>query len=126
MDAAPPKILNALMKHLRNSGIAISVSTQKQKLKNIGYYHGYKGYLFAGKANNKLPIDDFSQIINLHDMDMQIKGLLYLRIMQIETSLKNYTLESVLKDANSAVFEDIWHKNPTGYRRYLGSSSSAR
>lgn len=39
-----PKTLNSLMKHLRESGIAIGGSSQKRKLKNIGYYHGYKGY----------------------------------------------------------------------------------
>lgn len=30
------------MKHLRDSGIDINGSGQKRRLKNIGYYHGYK------------------------------------------------------------------------------------
>lgn len=49
-----PKTLNSLMKHLRNCGIAIKGSAQKRKLKNIGYYHGYKGYRFAGVVSRKL------------------------------------------------------------------------
>ena len=40
-----PKTLNSLMKHLRDGGIAIDGSAQKRRLKNIGYYHGYKGCL---------------------------------------------------------------------------------
>ena len=57
-----PKTLNSLMKHLRDGGIAIDGSAQKRRLKNIGYYHGYKGYRFAGNASNRLPLTDFSQV----------------------------------------------------------------
>ena len=60
-----PKTLNSLMKHLRDSGIDINGSTQKRRLKNIGYYHGYKGYRFAGNAANRLPLTDFSQVATL-------------------------------------------------------------
>ena len=55
-----PKTINSLMKHLRNSGIDINGTAQKRHLKNIGYYHGYKGYRFAGTAANRLPLTDFS------------------------------------------------------------------
>ena len=40
--------------------------------------------------------------------------------MSIETALKNYTLEAVLGDANSAIFEDIWRRSLTDYRSYTG------
>ena len=40
--------------------------------------------------------------------------------MSIETALKNYTLEAVIKDARSGVFEDIWRKSLTDYRSYTG------
>lgn len=40
------KSTDALMRHLRNNGIAISGSSQKQQLINTGYFHGYKGYRF--------------------------------------------------------------------------------
>lgn len=94
-----PKTLNSLMKHLRDGGIAIDGSAQKRRLKNIGYYHGYKGYRFAGNASNRLPLTDFSQVAALYDFDTQLKALFYPRIMSIETALKNYTLEAVLRDA---------------------------
>lgn len=111
-----PKSLNSLMKHLRQSGVAIKGSAQKRRLKNIGYYHGYKGYRFAGKATAKLPLTDFSQVVALYDFDMQLKALFYSRVMAIETALKNYTLESVLLDSGSELFEDIWRNSLTNYR----------
>lgn len=106
------------MKHLRDRGIAIGGSTQKRRLKNIGYYHGYKGYRFARSASNKLPLTDFSQVAALYDFDTRLKALFYPRIMSIETALKNYTLEAALRDASSAVFEDIWCRSLTDYRSY--------
>lgn len=104
------------MKHLRDSGININGTAQKRRLKNIGYYHGYKGYRFAGKATNSIPLTDFAQVAALYDFDTRLKALFYPRVMSIETALKNYTLEAVLKDAGSEVFEDIWRKSLTGYR----------
>ena len=117
-----PKTLNSLMKHLRKSGIAIGGSAQKRRLKNIGYYHGYKGYRFTGKADNRLPLTDFSQVAALYDFDTQLKALLYPRVMQIETALKNYTLEAVLRDSGSSTFEDIWRKSLTDYRSHKGTA----
>lgn len=117
-----PKTLNSLMKHLRDSGIDINGSGQKRRLKNIGYYHGYKGYRFAGKAANRLPLTDFSQVAALYDFDTQLKALFYSRVMAIETALKNYTLEAVLRDAKSEAFEDIWRKSLTDYRSCTGGT----
>lgn len=34
------KSTDALMRHLRNNGIAISGASQKQQLINTGYFHG--------------------------------------------------------------------------------------
>lgn len=64
--------INSLMKHLRENGVQISGSTQKRKLRRIGYYHGYKGYRFAGTSLNRLPITDFDEIVALHDFDMRL------------------------------------------------------
>ena len=113
-----PKTTNSLMKHLRDRGIAIGGSGQKRKLKNIGYYHGYKGFRFVGDSSHRLPISDFSQIASLHAMDMQIKTLFYPHIMTIETALKNYTLEAVLSHAKSEDFDDIYKTSLTAYRGY--------
>ena len=106
------------MKHLRDQGISISGSGQKRKLKNIGYYHGYKGFRLVGDSSKRLPINDFSQIASLHAMDMQIKTLFYPYIMTIETALKNYTLEAVLSYTKSEDFDDIYKNCLTAYRGY--------
>ena len=107
---------NALMKHLRANGVAINGSSQKRKLRNMGYYHGYKGYRFVGRAANRLPITDFNQIITVYNFDTQVKTLMYPWVMGVETALKNRTLEAVLDDAGSVYFEDIWKKSLTDYR----------
>ncbi len=117
-----PKTINALMKHLRDGGVEIKGSSQKKKLRNIGYYHGYKGYRFAGDSSNRLPLSDFSQVAALYDFDTQLKALLYPRVMSIETALKNYTLEAVLEDCCSESFEAVWRKSLTGYRSKTGSA----
>lgn len=117
--------LNALMKHLRSSGVAIGGSAQKRRLKNLGYYHGYKGYRFAGSANNRLSFGDFSEVEALNDYDMQLKTLLYPKLMQIESALKNYTLEAVLTHAGSARFEDVWSRSLTSYRHANGKQRTA-
>ncbi len=114
----PPKSIDSLMKHLRDQGISIGGSGQKRKLKNIGYYHGYKGLRFVGDSSKRLPINDFSQIASLHAMDMQIKNSFYPYIMTIETALKNYTLEAVLSYAKSEDFDDIYKNCLTAYRGY--------
>lgn len=106
------------MKHLRSRGVSIEGSAQKRKLKNIGYYHGYKGLRFVGDSSKKLPITNFDQIASLHSMDMQIKTLLYPHIMTIETALKNYTLEAVLEDAKNEDFDEIYKTSLTAYRGY--------
>lgn len=117
-----PKSLNSLMKHLRSKGIAINGSSQKRKLKNMGYYHGYKGYRFVGNSSNQLQITKFSQIVALYSFDSQLKSLFYQRVMSIETALKNYTLEAVLMDAGSGSFDDIWKRSLTDYRNNSGRS----
>lgn len=117
-----PKTLNSLMKHLRNCGITISGSAQKRKLKNIGYYHGYKGYRFAGNSSNRLPLTKFVQIAALYDFDTRLKALFYPRMMFVETALKNYTLEAVLNDSCSSSFDDVWRKSLTDYQNNTGRS----
>lgn len=119
-----PKSVNALMKHLREQGVSIAGSNQKRKLRNIGYYHGYKGLRFAGEATSRLPIDDFAQVAALYAMDTQIKTLLYPHVMAIETALKNYTLEAVLSHASSEDFDEIFKTCLTAYRGYAPGSSS--
>lgn len=112
--------LNSLMKHLRESGVAISGSSQKRKLKNIGYYHGYKGYRFVGNSQNRLPLDSFNQVAALNAFDADLKSLFYPRLMQLETALKNYTVEAILANSSSERLDDIWGQCVTGHRGLMG------
>lgn len=48
---------DALMRHLRDNGISISGSSQKQQLINTGYFHGYKDTVFL-----YLPLTDFHSL----------------------------------------------------------------
>lgn len=117
--------INSLMKHLRANGIQIADSTQKQKLRKIGYYHGYKGYRFAKRASNRLPLTDFNQIVSLHNFDMQLKALLYERLMTVETALKNRVLEAVLEHSGSEHFDVIYRKSLTAYKCCKKKSNNA-
>ena len=99
---------NKLMRYLRDvKGISINGSRQKQALRNMGYYHGYKGYRFYGSTNTPLPYTDFLQVKAVYDFDMQVKTLLYPWVMFLETAFKNHALEIVMPDAPSEIFEDI-------------------
>lgn len=43
--------INQLIKYLRNHHHITVKSNQAQSLRNIGYYHGYKGYRFIRTPN---------------------------------------------------------------------------
>jgi len=114
-----PKSVDGLMRYLRDKkGISISGSTQKRKLRNIGYYHGYKGFRFIGKSTNAIPYTDFKELMAIYEFDMQLKSLLYPQLMFIETALKNYVLEEILLEGNSDNFNYIYTKLLTDYTRF--------
>ncbi len=103
------KSINGLMKHLRTvHKINIDGSAQKRKLRNIGYYHGYKGYRFHHAPGNRIPYTDFQEILAMNEFDMTLKSLFYPKIMFIETALKNYALEIVLEKSKTESFNDIF------------------
>lgn len=111
------KSINSLMAYMRDEhNIAISGSSQKIKLKNIGYYHGYKGYRYIANPSNKIPYSDFSEILAINNFDMKLKANIYPQIMFIETALKNYVLEVVLDKSNSSSFNTIYNKLLTDYK----------
>ena len=70
------KSTDALMRHLRNNGIAISGSSQKQQLINTGYFHGYKGYRFIKTPNNKISFTDFDELMAIANFDIRLKTLI--------------------------------------------------
>jgi abortive infection bacteriophage resistance protein len=111
MSDTRAKSLNALMKHLRtDKKIKISGSKGKNDLRNIGYYHGYKGYRFYREAKQQIPFTDFSQLKAVYDFDMKLKAWFYPHIMFIETALKNRVLEYTLEDVGSGDFVKIFNQ----------------
>lgn len=46
--------INQLIKYLRNHHHITVKSNQAQSLRNIGYYHGYKGYRFIRTPNQRI------------------------------------------------------------------------
>lgn len=119
-----PKSIDGLMRYLRDrKGIAIGGSNQKRKLRNMGYYHGYKGYRFIGKANNPVAYTDFKQLVAIYDFDMRLKALFYPQLMFIETALKNCVLEEVLNEGHSDNFNYIYTNLLTDYKRFAPGTS---
>ncbi len=118
------KSINSLMKYLRDEhGIDISGSVHKRKLRNIGYYHGYKGYRFIKEPKRRINYTHFNEILSVNTFDMELKALLYPSVMFIETALKNYVLEVVLEEANTGCFNIIYENLLIGYKDYQGNKN---
>lgn len=114
-----PKSIDSLMKIMRDDKkININGSIQKRKLRCMGYFHGYKGYRYCNSPTSQIKYSDFNQIQAVYDFDMQLKTLLYPRIMFIETAMKNYALEIILKEAGSGNFSDIFTKILNDYKSF--------
>lgn len=112
------KTVDGLMKHLRNNGIDIAGSTQKQQLINTGYFHGYKGYRFFKKSNNPIPFFTYGDIYATIKYDSELKALFYGKIMFIETAVKNIALNRILLDANSESIQEMLKKVVAGYNSF--------
>lgn len=113
------KSIDGLMKHLRDTHhISINGSSQKQKLRNIGYYHVYKGYRYYKSPQNKFAYTDFNEILAMNEFDMALKSMFYPQIMFIETAIKNYTLEIILKEVKTDSFNDIYAQLLTYYNSF--------
>lgn len=109
------KTTNALMRHLRDSGIKIKGKKQKRQLINTGYYHGYKGYRFFGNSQRRLPFSSYEEIYATIQYDSDLKSILYGKMMFIETAVKNIALESILANANSESIQNMYDKVVSGY-----------
>ncbi len=109
------KTTDDLMQHLRDSGIAINGSKQKQQLINTGYFHGYKGYRFFKNAQKRLPFVSYDEIYATIQYDSNLKSLIYGKMMYIETAVKNIALESILINASSESIQDMYDKVVSGY-----------
>ena len=53
---------------------------QIQDLRNIGYYHGYKGYRFVRKSGNLINFTAFGQIVDLNNFDMQLMQIIIINV----------------------------------------------
>ena len=82
------KTTDALMRHLRDSGITINGGKQKRQLINTGYFHGYKGYRFFQSSKNRLPFTSCDEVYATIQYDSELKALLYGKMMYIETAVK--------------------------------------
>ena len=113
------KTTNALMKYLRkNHNITISGSKDKKYLRNIGYYHGYKGYRYIKNPKNRVVLTNFNEIVSIVDFDTKLKSLLYSQIMQIETISKNYVLQILVEEYKTDNFNDVYEQGMTDYRKF--------
>ena len=93
--------INQLMKYLRSKHNIAVKSNQAQDLRNMGYYHGFKGYRFIRVPSQRISFTSLDEIIALNKFDMKLKALFYPKVMFIENALKIYVIESTLKNAKS-------------------------
>ena len=111
------KSVDGLMRHLRNDcGIAIQGSTQKRQLRNMGYFHGYKGYRFYKTAAKRIPYQSFDEVNQTFVYDSALKSLIYEKIMFIETAVKNRALESIMEKAGSEDLSVIFDEVLSSYK----------
>lgn len=119
------KSINGLMKYLREQhNIQIGGSNHKQQLKSVGYFHGYKGYRYIKKPKNKVKFNNFDEIMSIIDFDNKVKALLYPQVMFIETALKSYALEIVIKEGKTENFSEIYSNLMTDYKNYSNQSNN--
>ena len=111
-----------LMKYLRNRHHIHVKSSQTQALRNMGYYHGFKGYRFIRKDTNRVNFTSLDEVIALNKYDMQLKTVLYPKVMFIENALKSYVIEALLADSKSENFDVIYNKSLTAYRNHTPGS----
>ncbi|WP_215715543.1 Abi family protein [Eubacterium ventriosum] len=111
-----------LMKYLRKKHNINVKSTQTQSLRNMGYYHGFKGYRFIRESSNRVNFSSLDEVIALNKFDMQLKSVLYPKVMFIENALKSYVREALLADSKSDNFEVIYNKSLTAYRGHTPGS----
>lgn len=114
------------MKYLRNTHHISVKSTQAQALRNIGYYHGFKGYRFIRVDTDKIQFTSLDEVIALNKFDMQLKSALYPKVMFLENALKSYVIEALLADSKSENFDVIFNKSLVSYRDHAPGSNAYR
>ena len=111
-----------LISHLSEKhGISVD-QNQIVDLRNIGYYHDYKGYRFIRSPYHRIKFTDLRQVTALNRFDIDLKSLVYPKIMFIENALKSYFLESLLSDSQAHDIPSIFKKSLTNYKAYKSGS----
>lgn len=118
--------INQQMKYLRNTHNIAVKSNQSRALRNIGYYHGYKGFRYIRKKQQVINFTSLDEIIALNKFDMQLKTILYPKVMFIETALKSYAIEALLLDCKSENLDDIFEKSIINYKNHKRGSKEYR
>lgn len=127
MPDSRPKSTDGLMRYLRDKKeISISGSSQKRKLMNIGYYHGYKGYRYINTPSNHVPYKKFEELVAVYDFDAGLKSLFYPTVMLIETAVKNYVLDILVALTNSENFVDIYNQLLDNYKMFSTKGKTYR
>lgn len=111
-----------LMQYLINKHSITVKADQTQHLRNIGYYHGYKGYRFIRTPNQRIDFTSFDEIMSLNEFDMELKALFYPKVMYIENALKSYVIEAVLSDCGEESLDSVFAKSVTEYKGYSPGS----
>lgn len=123
MDNKKPKSTDGLMRHIRNNkDMEINGSKQKRQLRNIGYFHGYKGYSFFQEKDNGLHLNDFSEVVALYEFDSNIKTLFYKHVMFAETAIKNRLLE-IIHVHSGTELEKLFDNVLTDYKQHTVRST---
>lgn len=121
------KTTNSLMQYLRNNhNILIGGSSDKKNLRNIGYYHGYKGYRYINSPQNRINLSNFNEVVSIVEFDSKLKSLLYPQIMQIETISKNIVLQLLVEEYKTDEFNVIYENGMTDYRNSNSSDEYKR
>lgn len=118
MGKRHPKSTDGLMRHMRdNKNIEIRGSKQKNQLRNMGYFHGFKGYNFFLNKEETLNFKEFSELQALYTFDTEIKSIFYKHVMFCETAIKNRLLEIVCLNSGFDL-DDLFQKSLTYYKSF--------
>lgn len=120
------KSINGLVSYLNNNGIQINATSQKNLLRNVGYFHGYKGYRYFKDSSNRIPFTSFDEIYKTIQYDTDIKALFYRKLMYIETALKNIALEMILDKSRSESLQDMYDNVIAGYNNIKGTNQEKK
>lgn len=125
MSNSKVRTINGLMKHLRDNGVEIRGSKEKQQLINFGYYHGYKGYrCFQSVPRVMIPFTNFKEIVATIEYDGELKTILYPKLMFVETALESIVCQKIVEITGSTTFNSMMNTAIQNYNRFDPWSSS--